>query len=91
MLIWNKEIKLCTIVEFSCPLDTNISRKVTEKLENYGPLVQNSQITYPDYNFEIAPIVVGALGHIPKCLSHYLKMVGFQDNELKHVIKKLQI
>ena len=39
LVIWNKETKLCTIIEFSCPLDTNIGRKVSEKLEAYGSLV----------------------------------------------------
>ena len=49
LVIWNKETKLCSIIEFSCPLDTNIGRKVNEKLETYGCLVQNLQILYPDY------------------------------------------
>ena len=39
LVIWNEETKLCSIIEFSCPLDTNISRKVNEKLETYGPLI----------------------------------------------------
>ena len=44
LVIWNKETKLCSIIEISCPLNTNIGRKVNEKLETYGPLVRNLQI-----------------------------------------------
>ena len=58
LVIWNKETKLCSIIEFSCPLDTNIGRKVNEKLETYGCLVQNIQILYPDYKYEVALIII---------------------------------
>ena len=68
LVIWNKEIKLCSIIEFSCPLDTNIGRNVNEKLETYGPLVRNLQILYPDYKYKIALIVIGAMGFIPTSL-----------------------
>ena len=48
-MIWNQEAKICSIIEFSCPLDININKKVNKKLENYGPLVRNLQIMYPEY------------------------------------------
>ena len=38
-VLWNKEIKFCRIIKFSCPLDANIGRNVNEKLETYGPLI----------------------------------------------------
>ena len=91
LVIWNKETKLCSIIEFSCPLDTNISRKVNEKLETYGPLVRNLQILYPDYKYEVAPIIIGAMGYVPKSLINYLKMIGFDERESKTLTRKLQI
>ena len=33
LIIWNWKTKVCTIVEFSCPLDINAIKKVSEKLE----------------------------------------------------------
>ena len=42
----------------------------------YTPLVRNLQILHPRYKFDIAPIVGGAMGFVPKCLVTYLKMVG---------------
>ena len=91
LIIWNWETKVCTIVEFSCPLDINARKKVSEKLEVYAPLVRNLQIMYPGYKFEIAPIVVGAMGYVPKCLVTYLKMVGFEGNEMKLLIRRMQV
>ena len=67
------------IVEFSCWLDINTVKKVSEKLEVYAPLVRNLRIMYPGYKFEIAPIVVGALGYVPKFIVTYLKTVNIQN------------
>ena len=91
MIIWNKETKLRSIIEFSCPLDTNTGRKVNEKLELYGPLVRNFQIIYPNYKYEVAPIIIGAMGYVLKSLINYLKMIGFNERQSKTLIRKLQI
>ena len=47
LVIWNKTEEICTIIEFSCPADINISKKIAEKTDNYGPLIRNLQIMYP--------------------------------------------
>ena len=91
LIIWNWETKVCTIVEFSCPLDISTIKKVSEKLEVYAPLVRNLQIMYPGYKFEIAPIVVGAMGYVPKCLVTYPKMAGFEGKEIKLLICRMQV
>ena len=91
LIIWNYETKVCTIVAFSCPLDINTTKKVSEKLEVYAPLVRNLQILHPRYKFEIAPIVVGAMGYVPKCLVTYLKMVGFEGKDIKLLIRRMQV
>ena len=91
LVIWNKETKLCSIIEFSCPLDTNIGRKVNEKLETYGPHIRKLQILNPDYKCEVAPIIIGAMGYVPKSLINYLKMIGFDKRESKTLTRKLQI
>ena len=83
LIIWNREIKICSIIEFGCTLDINIKRKVNKKLENYGQLVRNLQIMYPDYKSQVAPIAVGATGSVPKCLTNYLQMIGLSEKESK--------
>ena len=91
LIIWNRETNICSIIDCSRPLDININKKVNEKLENYGQLVRNIQIMYPDYKFQVAPIVVGAMGSVSKCLTNYLKMIGFSEKESKVLIRKLVI
>ena len=63
--------KVCTTVEFSCLLDINTTKKVNEKLE--ALLFRNLEILHAGYKFEIAPIVVGAMGYVLKYLVTYPK------------------
>ena len=43
LIIWNSEVKTCQMVEFSCPADVNVSKKVSEKENIYGPLIRSMQ------------------------------------------------
>ena len=45
---------------------------------------------YPQYKFNMIPIIVGALGYIPKCLTSYLQDLGFDGNEATVHIMKMQ-
>ena len=89
-MIQDQEPKIYSANEVSFPLDININWKVNEKLENYGPLVRNLQIIYPEYKLQVACIVIGTMGYVP-CLTTYLKMFGFNENESKVLISKLEI
>ena len=88
LVIRNTKEKKCNIVEFSCPADTNITKK--EKLSAYVPLVPNLHVMHPNYYYKIIPIVVGALGSIPKLLNGYLCQLGFNRLETKINICKMQ-
>ena len=66
LVIWNKTEKICTIIEFSCPADINISKKIAEKTDNYGLLIRNLQIMYPQYRLMFVPIIVSAFAWVPK-------------------------
>ena len=46
---------------------------------------------YADYKFQVAPIVVGVMGSVPKCLTNYLKMIGFSEKESKFLRPKFVI
>ena len=79
LVTWNKTEKICTTIEFRCPADTNISEKITEKTDNYGPLIRNLQIMYPQYRFMFVPIIVGTFGWVPKSLKNNLQCLGISD------------
>ena len=90
LIIWNHEKFVCTAVEFSCPLDWNIIKKVTEKKNIYGALIRNMQVMYPNYKFEMIPIVIGCLGYLQKDLKTYMKQLGFDDKEIPFLVRRLQ-
>ena len=91
LIIWNHEKVVCTVVDFSCPLDSNITKKVAEKKNNYGPLIRNMQIMYPNYKFEMIPVVIGCLGYVQNDLKMYMKQLGFNDKEIPFLVRRLQI
>ena len=89
LIIWNSEVKTCQVVEFSCPADINVSKKVSEKENIYGPLIRSMQLLYPDYKFEFIPIIVGTLGSIPTCLLQGIERLGFTGKESNRIINVL--
>ena len=45
----NNDITTCDIIEVSCPVDFNITKKEEEKLSTYIPLIRYLQIMHPNY------------------------------------------
>ena len=91
VVLWDTTEKTCTVLEFSCPCDTNITKKVQEKSDIYGPLIRNMQMMYPAYKFKFVPIIVGALGYVPTCLKQNISELGFSKKESKELVRKLQV
>ena len=85
LIVWNRETKICDI---SCPLSININKKVNRKLQNYNQLVWNLQVMYPDYKFQVVPIVAGPMGSVSKCLTNCFKMIRFSEKESKVLTPK---
>ena len=91
LLVWDNEQKIYQVIEFSCPCDSNLINKAIEKINTYGPLIRNLQISYLQYRFEMFPIVVRALGYVARSLITYVKQLGFEDKDAIFVTRKLQI
>ena len=81
---------MCSIVEFSCPDEINITQKVNDKINVYGLLIRNLQIMHTQYKFNMIATIVGGLGYIPKCLTSYVQDLGFDDNETTVHIMKME-
>ena len=45
---------------------------------------------YPHYKFQMVPIVIGALGYVPKCLEMSIHQLGFNKIETEKLVRKLQ-
>ena len=90
LVIWDIENKNGHIIEFSCPADVNVTKKAAEKLENYGPLIRTLQLTHPNYKFSFVPIIVGALGTVPKDLYENIRQLDLNKKEPNDIIKAIQ-
>lgn len=44
---------------------------------------------YPDYQYQITPSIVAALGSIPKSVNGYVCQLGFDNMEVKRILQKL--
>ena len=49
------------------------------------------QIMYPNYKFEMIPVVIGCLGYVQNDLKMYMKQLGFDDKEIPFLVRRLQI
>ena len=48
-------------------------------------------IMYPNYKFEMIPIVIASVGYVQNYLKMYMKQIGFDDKEILFLVRRLQI
>ena len=82
VIVIDRGKKTWTLVDFSVPLDKNIVSKENEKIEKYGILAREVRRIYR-VSTKIVPVVVGALGTIPKRLGGF-GGVGYSGCEREH-------
>ena len=46
---------------------------------------------YPHYKFQMVPIVIGALGYVPKCLEMSIHQLGFNKIETEKLLENYKI
>ena len=62
----------------------------TTKHNSYIDLVDQLQRIYPKYKYTIVPIIVGALGTIPKKLKANLQKTGIKTEKILTVTKEIK-
>ena len=67
-----------TIVDFCVPWDGNVKTREDEKKVKYSELAKEIRAIYKAKT-ECIPIVIGALGTVPKRLLGFLKDLGIPD------------
>ena len=90
LIIWNSNTNECTIIDICIPLDTNLELRDTTKRNNYVELVDQLQRIYPRYKYCIIPVIIGALGTIPKKLKENLKKIGILGDRIDDLNKNMQ-
>ena len=78
VVVIEKRARKWTLIDFSVPMDQNVVKKEIEKCENYAPLAREIRKDYKVHS-EIVPVVIGALGTVPKGLAGNLKKLGVPD------------
>ena len=63
-----KKEKMWYIIDFAVPMDYNVKKKEDEKVNNYMPLAAEVRKEH-HVKTKIVPVIVGALGTIPRRLA----------------------
>ena len=90
LIIWDTDNSTCKVIDVCVPLDTNVELRETTKRNSYIDLVDQLQRIYPKYKYTIIPIIVGALGTIPKKLKENLQKTGIKTEKIPTVTKEIQ-
>ena len=90
IVIWDKKASVCTIIEIGVPFDSNVTVRQAEKGTKYMPLVSELQQMYPSFKYQIIPLIIGALGAVPKKLKEHLLKLNIKENRIKTTTRKLQ-
>ena len=78
VVVLNWRERKWTFVDFSVPWDGNVVKKEDEKVVKYEALGSEIGKIYK-VRTEMVPIVIGALGTVPKRLEGYLKKLDIPD------------
>ena len=81
---------LCLIIDICVPLDVNVAREEKEKSDRYVILASRLQRLYPQYKYEIVPIVIGSTGYVSNNIQKYLEQCGFDKKKTISIVPMLQ-
>ena len=79
ILYWNKHDNTCFIIDIAVGLDVNITKSVNLKHDNYMQLSSELKRLYPNFSFEIVPIVLGATGFVTSDLRKNIEKLGIAN------------
>ena len=91
IVVWDRKSKTCSIVDVCVPLDCNVHDQEKKKIDTYSPLIVGLLRLYPEYKFEVIPLVIGATGLITDTLVKFLKMLIDNENNVMKLITKMQV
>ena len=78
------------IIDICVPLDVNVAREEKEKCDRYVILASRLQRLYPQYTYEVVPIVVGSTGFVSTNLLKHIEQCGFEKEKSISIIPMLQ-
>ena len=66
----------------------NVKGNEKVKQDHYVPLTVSLKRLYPEYNYSVVPVVLGATGLVTKSLMKNLCKIGFVEKTAKRLITK---
>ena len=66
---------MCHLINIAVPGDSRVASKENEKVQKYQDLSRELRKLW-QVKVKVAPVIVGALGTIPKALEKHLKKIG---------------
>ncbi len=75
VVVLDKKKKMCHLIDIPVPGDIRIALKETEKIQKYQDLARELRKIW-QVKVKVVPMVVGALGTIPKALGNNLEEIG---------------
>lgn len=79
ILVLNKKDRTCLILDVACPFDTRVDIKEKEKIEKYQDLKREITRIWKCKTVKVVPIIIGALGTLPKGLEQWLRIIGMSS------------
>lgn len=76
----NKQEKTVYLIDVSVPNNSNMESKFQEKMEKYSDLKREVQLMWKMDKVYIVPIIISAMGLIPKNLATMLKLLNLPYN-----------
>ena len=77
MVVIDKAKNHCQIIDFAVPYDSRVEQKELEKKEKYQDLARELKKIW-NMKATVTPVVIGALGAIPKKLKKGLQDLGIE-------------
>ena len=88
IVYWKKNDNTCFIIDTAVGLDLNITKKVNLKHNNYMQLSSELKQLYPNFSFEIVPIVLGAARLVTSDIEKNIEKLGIVS--INHTLAKCQ-
>ena len=73
IVLWRREERKCFIIDICVCLDVNIDKNIELKQNYYLPLAAELKRLYPEYTYEVLPVIIGATGLVTKQIVDILK------------------
>ena len=71
-------------------MGVNVPREEKEKQDKYLLLSSRLQRLYPQFTYNIIPIVLGSTGFVSKTLQSHLQSCGIKEDRVGPITRKLQ-